>query len=257
VTLPRIMVAPNGAYKTKVDHPQLPTTIEEIVETAAACQKAGADGLHAHVRDGSGKHVLDAGLYRELLDECGRKLPGFYVQITTEAVGLYSPAQQDALVRALKPDAVSVALREMVQSGGEKSARDFYHWANETGIEVQHILYSGAEIDQLAACRKRGIVPSGILCILMVLGRHAKEQQSVCEDLQPFLGAFDRNFNTLDAVDWSVCAFGRGESDCLVEAAQSGGKVRVGFENSLWNRDGSMADDNAERVKEIVRLLNN
>lgn len=257
MTLPRIMVAPNGAHKSKADHPQLPTSIEEIVETALACKNAGADGLHAHVRDGAGKHVLDAGLYRELLDECDVRLPGFYVQITTEAVGMYSSAQQDAVVRALKPDAVSVALGEMAQSGDEVLARNFYHWADEAGIELQHILYSDAEIDQLVACRKRGIIPPGKPCMLLVLGRHSKGQQSVREDLHPFLCALDRNFGATDTIDWAICAFGRGETDCLVYGAKSGGKVRVGFENNLWNRDGSLANDNAERVKKVIKLLNN
>ena len=49
--LPRIMVAPNGARLTKADHPTLPVTIEETVAAALAARAAGADGLHAHVRD--------------------------------------------------------------------------------------------------------------------------------------------------------------------------------------------------------------
>ena len=61
--LPALMVAPNGATKTKADHPALPVTIPEIVACAEACARAGADGIHAHVRDAEGRHVLDAGLY--------------------------------------------------------------------------------------------------------------------------------------------------------------------------------------------------
>ena len=83
--LPTIMVAPNGARRTKSDHPALPITIEELVETAMACQQAGADGLHAHVRDADGRHILDAGLYNELLAELNSATPDLYIQITTEA----------------------------------------------------------------------------------------------------------------------------------------------------------------------------
>lgn len=261
------MVAPNGARKTKADHPQLPLSIEEIVETAIACQKAGADGLHAHVRDASGKHVLDAGQYLELLDECKLQLPGFYVQITTEAAGVFSQAQQDRVVSAVEPEAVSVALNEMALGEDERLARNFYHRADETGTELQHILYTGDEMDQLLQCRKRGIIPAGKLNMLFVLGRYAVDQQSAPEDIWPFLSALHRNFGNQEVtdrqevadrqemVDWALCAFGRDETECLVQAAKSGGKIRVGFENSTWNRDGSIALDNAERVKEIAGLI--
>jgi uncharacterized protein (DUF849 family) len=33
---------------------------------------------------------------------------------------------------------------------------------------------------------------------------------------------------------------------------RAGGKVRVGFENSLWNADGNLAASNEERVAEIA-----
>ena len=92
--LPVLMVAPNGARRTKADHPALPVSVAETVEAALACHEAGAGGLHAHVRDRQGAHVLDAGLYRELIAEMGLRAPAMAVQITTEAVGRYSPAEQ-------------------------------------------------------------------------------------------------------------------------------------------------------------------
>ncbi len=51
-----------------------------------------------------------------------------------------------------------------------------------------------------------------------------------------------------------VCAFGHGETAALAAALKAGGKARVGFENSLWNADGSLARDNAERVAAIAAL---
>ena len=117
VPLPTIMVAPNGARRTKADHPALPVTIAETVETACACFAAGAGGIHAHLRDADQNHVLDAGLYSELIAEIGRAVPDMAVQITTEAVGRYTPEEQRAVVQAVMPNTVSVALREMVPDG--------------------------------------------------------------------------------------------------------------------------------------------
>ena len=108
-----IMVAPNGARRTKADHSALPMTIAETVVAAKACLEAGAGALHAHVRDLTGAHVLDAGLYRELLSEMRVAVPQMQVQITTEAVGKYTPEEQRELVYKVKPDAVSIAIREM------------------------------------------------------------------------------------------------------------------------------------------------
>ena len=44
------MVAPNGARKTRRDHPALPVSIKETVEEAVQCYAAGATVLHGHVR---------------------------------------------------------------------------------------------------------------------------------------------------------------------------------------------------------------
>ena len=38
--LPKLMVAPNGARRIKKDHPEIPLTVSEIVETARSCNKA-------------------------------------------------------------------------------------------------------------------------------------------------------------------------------------------------------------------------
>ncbi len=47
-----ITVAPTGAETTKDDCPQLPTTLEELVDTAQRCERAGAAMVHVHIRDG-------------------------------------------------------------------------------------------------------------------------------------------------------------------------------------------------------------
>ena len=67
--LPKLMVAPNGARKSRKDHPNLPITISEIVQEAKNCFQKGANAIHAHVRDQEGNHSLDIGLYKELIKE--------------------------------------------------------------------------------------------------------------------------------------------------------------------------------------------
>ena len=252
MTLPRVMVAPTGARLTKADHPALPMTIAEIVETAVACRTAGAEGLHAHIRDEKGRHVLDAGLYRELLAELSQAAPGFYVQITTEAVGLYSPAEQRALVETLRPAAVSIALREITQEKDESVTARFFAFCNEAGTEVQHILYDAGDVERLAALLARGTVHADGLAVLHVLGRYTTGQVSDPADLDPLLAV---QAAAGLSPDWALCAFGAAETDCLRAAIARGGKARIGFENNRLNRDGSMAADNAERVRDLMAAI--
>ena len=246
--LPDIMVAPNGARLGAADHPALPLTIPRIVATARACHAAGAGAVHAHVRDAEGAHVLDAGLYRELIAEMALAVPHMPVQITTESVGRYSPAQQRALLRQITPEGVSIALSEMLADGDRAAARRCYHALAEAGVAVQHILYDAAQVAALAGEIAAGTLPGQGLQVLFVLGRYTPGQQSSPDLLAPFVQA------ALAAglqADWAVCAFGRAETACLRHARARGGKARVGFENNLWMADGRLAPDNAARVLEV------
>lgn len=247
------MVAPNGATRSRADHPALPVSIPQIVATARACFDAGADGIHAHVRDRAGRHVLDAGLYSELLAELARAVPGMAAQITTEAQGRYTPAQQRAVVVAV-PGAVSVsvALREMMADNDAAAARGFYHDCAARGCAVQHILYDLADIDRLAAARAAGIVPAGPVQVLLVLGRYTDGQCAAPADLA---APHARLMERIPGADWAVCAFGPDETACLAAAHGLGGKLRVGFENNLFNADGRRAADNADRVRDLCAVL--
>ena len=252
--LPLIMVAPNGARKTKTDHPALPISIAETIETAKACRQAGAAGLHAHVRNEAGTHVLDAGLYKSLLSELAFAVPDLEVQITTEAVGIYSPREQRDLVRAVKPRSVSIAVREMVPDDDDDEAASFYSWARAENIAIQHILYSIKDLERFFVLVSAGTIPGDGHQLLFVLGRYSTDQESAPEDLDPFLETMAARRGDL-ALDWAVCAFGHRETECLVRAIERGGKARIGFENGLWNRNGNLARDNADRVNDLVEVL--
>ena len=252
MTLPSVMVALNGASKTKADHPALPVTIPEIVACAAACAAAGAGGVHAHVRDAEARHVLDAGLYAELLAEMARQLPAMQVQITTEAVGRYSPAEQRALVETLRPKSVSVSLREITTEPDMEVTRRFYAFCADAGIAVQHILYDSDEVARFGNLVADQIIPPRRHQVLHVLGRYQSGQRATPDDLLAPLQAQRRL--GLD-LDWAVCAFGPEENACLLAAKRAGGKVRIGFENNLLDLDGQLARDNAVQVADLLRVF--
>lgn len=251
-SLPRIMVAPNGARNGKDFHDAIPVTAAELAETAAACAAAGAGAMHFHVRDGDGEHVLDAGLYRSALADMKAAAPGMHLQITTEAYGRYTPAEMRAVVRDVIPPGVSVGVKEMMpQRAPTPEDVAFYQWLDGTGIQLQNICYSPDDIGLLRDLADAADLSLDRSWILFVVGHYTTGKDSDPQGIAPFL---DRMRALELDLDWAVCAFGKTETACLAEAFRLGGKVRTGFENSIFMSDGRIARDNAEHVAEIAAL---
>lgn len=247
-----IAVAPNGARKSKADHPALPMTRQELAQTAAACAEAGAALLHLHVRDAAGRHLLDAEAYKQAMAaihaEVGTRM---IVQITTEAVGRYSPSEQIELIKKVRPEAASIALRELVPTPEhEAEFAKLSTWMAAENILPQIILYSEDDVRALADLLKRGALAWPEPPVLFVLGRYAAGQQSVPSDLLEFFAP-----DLPRPAHWSVCAFGQREAACVVSGALLGGHVRVGFENNLFLPDGALALDNAALIRAVTEPL--
>ncbi len=251
-----IIVAPNGARKTKQDHAQLPMNTEEMVAEAKACQTVGATMIHLHARDAQGRHSLELDdnleIYHAVKAAVGDSM---IVQLTTEAVGMYSPQQQMALVKAVKPEAASFALRELIpDEQSEDQGFVFFDWVAAQGILSQIILYDQADIERYFSLRERGVLPKHNQHALVVLGRYHEAQQSSPWDLR----AMHLELFIEESVRCAVCAFGAREQDCLTHAMLLGLDVRVGFENNHLSSDGQLAKSNAEQVRrleEICELL--
>ena len=243
-----LMAAPNGARKNRSDHPNLPVTVPQIIEEAIACQKAGAAMAHLHVRDKDQQHVLDPGLYTEVLSGIKETIGGdLLVQITTEAVGRFTPQEQVNCVKSVQPEAVSVALREMMPDGGEFYGAEFYHWAEETSVHVQHILYDAADFKRFLSLVQQGLIPATKPSLLFVLGRYASDNLGKIEELGAFL-KIKQELNTIDLGPWFVCAFGHNEARCASEAITKGGHARVGFENNSYLKTEEEATSTAEII---------
>ncbi|NBB82214.1 MAG: 3-keto-5-aminohexanoate cleavage protein, partial [Alphaproteobacteria bacterium] len=174
------------------------------------------------------------------------------VQITTEAVGRYTPADQRALVRGLAPEAVSLAVRELFPDDPAERAESarFLAWlVHETAILPQFIVYDAADVARFNRLRAEGVVPAGPAFLLFVLGRYAAGQVSRPRDLLAFLAAADPS----DL--WAACAFGPLEGAVSLTAAALGGHSRIGFENNDKMADGTAAPDNAALIAQTAGAL--
>ena len=260
-----IMVAPNGARRGKEDHPAIPLTAEELAEEALACARAGVAAMHVHVRDDKGAHSLDPERYRQTLKAISHALADagadLVLQITTEAVGRYQAEEQIACVRTVLPEAVSLALRELVPDDEEKSlnqARGFFRWLKVMNIVPQFILYDAKEVARFITLWRgekgeagSGVIPFRRPFLLFVLGRYDGEPARA-EMLDDFIIALGEHVNN---VEWMVCAFGPAEAEVALQAAKRGGHVRIGFENNLQLPDGTQAQSNAALVQATADRL--
>jgi 3-keto-5-aminohexanoate cleavage enzyme len=244
-----VTVAPNGAYKQRADHPQVPLTSDSLARTAKSCLNAGASMLHLHIRDAQGRHSLDVAGYRDAVAAVRAAVgDALVLQVTSEAAKVYEAPAQIAMVRELRPEAVSVGLREVDQAQiGEAGLANFFGWLARERVMTQVILYDTADLRRWQDLRQRGVVPEAPWFLLFVLGRYTAGQTSDPTDLVPFVHS-----HTGDE-PWSVCAFGKTEHACVSAAAALGGHVRVGFENNLYLKTGELAPDNAALVAQAAQ----
>ena len=250
--LPKLMVAPNGARPMKKDHAAVPITISEIVETAKACYEAGAGAIHFHIRDDNGQHVLNAELCKKALSELEKKVPNMHLQVTTEAIGKYLPEEMRKLAYEVMPPGISIGIREMIPSRDPSNDDiELYKSLTHAGTKIQHICYEPEDLDLLSnLLSMSNISKKGVWC-MFVIG-HYSGKVSKPEKISLFLDKLkEHNINA----DWAVCAFGKEEISCLKESIKLGGKIRVGFENSILMPDGLIAPNNETKVKAANSLF--
>jgi uncharacterized protein (DUF849 family) len=244
-----IAAAPNGARKTPRDHPALPVTADQLADTAATCQQAGAAMFHLHVRDAEGRHSLDPRHYARAIDAIRARVGDrLVIQATSESGGVYGPREQLDAMRALEPESVSLAVREAIgRAEDEAAAGEFLAWAGRQGVAVQYILYDRQDLARYRDLVARGVIPGKRHWLLFVLGSYAQGRDAEPRDLLEFVTA-----DWPGETPWMVCAFGPREAAAALTAAGLGGQVRVGFENNLQLPDGTTAPDNAALVANLA-----
>jgi len=126
-------------------------------------------------------------------------------------------------------------------------ARNFYHSSLAEQICVQHILYDIDDLVRFRAAMADGILPDARPHVLLVLGRYSGNFQSDPAEMKPFIAD-----GLTDMASWSICAFGHREFDVMTDAIASGGHCRVGFENNLYLKDGSLAPNNAALIRQLA-----
>ena len=244
-----LMSAPNGARLQKSDHMGLPIAPKEIAAEAEALVDAGVSVLHLHIRDADGGHSLDTTHYHAAIQAIRAAIGDqIIIQVTTEAVGIYSRQEQMNMVRTLRPEAVSLALRELCpDEDAVPEAAAFFRDVQEMGCWPQYILYSADDVRRFHDYARRGIFADDTPFTLYVLGRYNENLVGNPADLNAFIAATQGR-----VYPWAVCCFGPTESQAIKAAYDCGGHGRIGFENNQILPGGGVASSNHQLISQAL-----
>ncbi len=118
-------------------------------------------------------------------------------------------------------------------------------------IKFEHECYDVGHLYNLKFCMDQGLfkAPIFIQFVMGILGGIGAD----IDNLVFMKKTADKLFG--DSYRWSVLAAGSAQIPLAVTAAQMGGNVRVGLEDSLFISRGKLAESNAEQVAKVRRAL--
>jgi 3-keto-5-aminohexanoate cleavage enzyme len=247
-----ITVAPTGAELAKSDFPQLPTTLEELVETAKSCEAAGAAMIHLHIRDSEHQPTLDHG-YLSAAVEALRDATTLVIQLSTGG-SVHDPLEQRLTVLDAEPDSCSLTC------GTTNFGDDMFlnPWGFMSDLYVQ--------------AQEREVVPE---FELFDLGHVASLSRLVDKHGLPFGGKVHVDFVTgvpggmpgspaallagvamlpPEVTSWSATGIGRSHLPVAAAALAAGGHLRVGMEDNVVFARGVPVEHNSQLVERAAHL---
>ena len=247
-----ITVAPTGAETAKSDCPQLPTTPEELAETARACQAAGATMIHLHVRDREHRPTLDPALLREWVAAV-RDSTDLIVQLSTGG-SVHDPLDQRFQVLDAEPDACSLTMGttnfgDDVFSNPWPFVCDLYQLTQERGVVPEFELFDLGQVHAMRRLLDRfGLPAGGKVHVDLVMG--------VPGGMNGTTDALVAAVHDLPAetTSWSATGIGRSTLSVILASLSKGGHLRVGMEDVLTISKGVPVESNAQLVERAVAI---
>jgi uncharacterized protein (DUF849 family) len=275
-----ITCAVTGSVHTPTMSPHLPVTPDQIASEAIAAAEAGASILHLHARDPQdGRPTADPAVFMQFLPRI-KQATDAVVNITTGGSSLMTLEERLAAPLRAEPEMCSLNMgsmnfglfpmldrpREWQHEWEPKLLEATRHTIfKNTFADMETILeklgkgcgtrfefecYDVGHLYSLAHFRDRRLVegPLFIQFVLGILGGIGADP----ENLVHMKRIADKLFG--DDYRFSVLAAGRAQMPLISMAAATGGNVRVGLEDSLY--DGpALATSNADQVRHIRSIL--
>ncbi|HKG49992.1 MAG TPA: 3-keto-5-aminohexanoate cleavage protein [Actinomycetales bacterium] len=247
-----ITVAPTGAETAKADVPHLPTTLEELVAEARACEAEGASLIHVHVRDAEHRPTLDAVRLRDTVQAL-REQTDLVVQLSTGG-SVHDPLEQRLTVLDAEPDSCSLTCGT-TNFGDDVFLNPYpfmarlYEQAREREVVPEFELF---DLGHVAALRRLldtyGLPYGGVVHVDFVTG--------VPGGMPGTVEALVAGVRMLppEVTSWSATGIGRSHLPIAAAALAMGGHLRVGMEDNLVFAKGHPVRDNAQLVERAAAL---
>ncbi|HET8617229.1 MAG TPA: 3-keto-5-aminohexanoate cleavage protein [Actinomycetales bacterium] len=247
-----ITVAPTGAETAKADVPNLPTTLDELVAEAKACEAAGASLIHVHIRDAEHRPTLDATRLHDTVQAL-REQTDLVVQLSTGG-SVHDPLETRLTVLDAQPDSCSLTCG--TTNFGDDVFLNPYPFMSQLYVQAQ----------------EREVVPE---FELFDLGHVAALRRLIDAHGLPFGGRVHVDFVTgvpggmpgttealvagvqvlpPEVTSWSATGIGRSHLPIAAAALSMGGHLRVGMEDNLMYGKGQPVRDNAQLVERAAEL---
>jgi uncharacterized protein (DUF849 family) len=277
-----VTCAVTGSIHTPSMSPHLPITPTEIANQSIAAAAAGASILHLHARDPiTGEPTPSPEVFMQFLPEINSETDAI-INITTGGSHLMTLDERIAAARHVQPELASLNMGAMIFDFSAAANR-ITHWhhswekpyvegsrnrvmyntnhfiericreiGQEYGTRFEFECYDVGHLYTLAHAIDRKLVepPFFVQCILGILGGVGPE----LSNLTHMAGIAERLFG--DDLVLSVFAAGRHQMPFCTLSMLLGGNVRVGLEDNLYIGPGKLAENNADQVTKIVRILN-
>jgi 3-keto-5-aminohexanoate cleavage enzyme len=247
-----ITVAPTGAEHLKADLPQLPTTLEELVAEAKACEAAGASLIHVHIRDAEHRPTLDLGRLRETVAAL-REQTTLVVQLSTGG-SVHDPLDARLAVLDAAPDSCSLTCGT-VNFGDDVFLNpwpfmiELYEKAREAKVVPEFELFDLGHVAALRRLLDTCGLPYGgrVHCdiVMGVPGGIPGTPQALVAAVQAL---------PAEVTSWSATGIGRTHLPVLATSLALGGHLRVGMEDNVVYARGRQVQSNAELVERAARL---
>lgn len=246
-----ITVAPTGAESDKADVPALPVTLDELVETARACEAAGAAVIHIHIRDDEARPTLDLGRLRDTV-QAVRAATDLIVQLSTGGA-VTDPYEDRLRVLDAGPDACSLTCGT-VNFGADVFMNPWpfmvqlYERTQELEIVPEFELFDLGHVAALhRLLAKHGPPYGGHVHCDLVMGVPG----GMPGDARTLVAAVDA---LPPGATWSATGVGRTTLPVMYAALSAGGHLRVGMEDTLTYAKGQPVTDNAQLVERAATL---
>jgi 3-keto-5-aminohexanoate cleavage enzyme len=247
-----VTVAPTGAETTKADCPQLPTTLDELVETAQRCQAAGAAMIHVHIRDDEHKPSLDIGRLTDTVAAL-REHTELVVQLSTGG-SVHDPLDRRLRVLEAEPDSCSLTMGttnfgDDVFSNPWPFITELYQLSQAREVVPEFELFDLGHVASLQRLLgKFGLPYGGRVHVDLVMG--------VPGGIPGTADALVAAVNALpgEVTSWSATGIGRSTLAVALAALSKGGHLRVGMEDVLTLAKGQPVEHNDQLVERAVRL---